>query len=231
LGEQDKIDAWFEAKTKGLNDWQKAALREQWGTMQRVLSSRSRMERVVSDIDFDFSVKARLSDQRGNAILVASSIFEACKYFELFQKIADLRAKRVDYAEYLRRIARLHVRPGTDLATREAVLAAWYRQQIKDAVPSLLGTWAPRIGVAVPGFYVQQMRTRWGSSNPAAGNIRLNTELAKKSMECLEYIVVHELLHLPARTHPRRALRGADGPAHAGVAGQAGTAEPAAGEA
>ena len=86
LGSQDKIDAWFEAKTKGLNDWQKAALREQWGTMQKVLSSRSRMDRVVSDIVFDFSVKPRLSSERGNAILVASSIYEACKYFTLFQK-------------------------------------------------------------------------------------------------------------------------------------------------
>jgi type I restriction enzyme R subunit len=86
LGSQDKIDAWFEAKTKGLNDWQKAALREQWGTMQKVLSSRSRMERVVEDIIFDFSVKPRLSNERGNAILIASSIYEACKYFELFQK-------------------------------------------------------------------------------------------------------------------------------------------------
>ena len=86
LGSEDKIDAWFDAKTKGLNDWQKAALREQWGTMQKVLSSRSRMERVVSDIVFDFGVKPRLSNQRGNAILVASSIYEACKYFDLFQK-------------------------------------------------------------------------------------------------------------------------------------------------
>jgi type I restriction enzyme R subunit len=86
LGSPDKIDAWFEAKTKGLNAWQKAALRDQWGTMQNVLSSRSRMERVVADIVFDFSVKPRLSNQRGNAILVASSIFEACKYYELFQK-------------------------------------------------------------------------------------------------------------------------------------------------
>lgn len=86
LGAGDKIDAWFEAKTKGLNDWQKAALREQWGTMQKVLSSRSRMERVVSDIVFDFSVKPRLSSERGNAILVAFSIYEACKYFTLFQK-------------------------------------------------------------------------------------------------------------------------------------------------
>jgi type I restriction enzyme R subunit len=86
LGSQEKIDAWFEARTKALNDWQKAALREQWGTMQKVLSSRSRMERVVEDIVFDFGVKPRLSSQRGNAILVASSIYEACKYYELFQK-------------------------------------------------------------------------------------------------------------------------------------------------
>ncbi len=86
LGSQAKIDAWFEAKTKGLNDWQKAALREQWGTMQSVLSSKSRMDRVVNDIVFDFSVKPRLSSERGNAILVASSIYEACKYFTLFQK-------------------------------------------------------------------------------------------------------------------------------------------------
>ena len=85
LGSEDKIDAWFEAKTRGLNDWQKDELKKQWGTKQIVLSSRSRMERVVSDIVFDFSVKPRLSGLRGNAILVASSIYEACKYFSLFQ--------------------------------------------------------------------------------------------------------------------------------------------------
>ena len=86
LGSEDKIDAWFDAKTKALNDWQKDELKKQWGTMQKVLSSRSRMERVVSDIIFDFSVKPRLSSERGNAILVASSIYEASKYFTLFQK-------------------------------------------------------------------------------------------------------------------------------------------------
>src|SRR5437016_9284861 len=86
LGSEDKIDAWFEAKTKGLNDWQRDELKNQWGTMQKVLSSKSRMERVVNDIVFDFSVKPRLSSERGNAILVASSIYEACKYFALFQK-------------------------------------------------------------------------------------------------------------------------------------------------
>jgi len=86
LGSRDRIDVWFEAKTRGLNDWQKAALREQWGTMQKVLSSRSRMDRVVEDVVFDFSVKPRLASQRGNAMLVASSIYEACRYFELFEK-------------------------------------------------------------------------------------------------------------------------------------------------
>jgi len=86
LGSQAKIDAWFEAKTKGLNDWQKEELKAKWGTMQNVLSSKSRMDKVVADIVFDFSVKPRLSSERGNAILVASSIYEACKYFTLFQK-------------------------------------------------------------------------------------------------------------------------------------------------
>lgn len=86
LGSQEKIDAWFEAKTRGLNDWQKEELKKQWGTMQNVLSSRSRMDRVVSDIVFDFTTRPRLSNERGNAILVASSIYEACKYFTLFQK-------------------------------------------------------------------------------------------------------------------------------------------------
>jgi len=86
LGSEDKIDQWFEAKTRGLNDWQKDELKKKWGTMQNVLSSRSRMDRVVSDIVFDFSIKPRLSSERGNAILVASSIYEACKYFALFQK-------------------------------------------------------------------------------------------------------------------------------------------------
>jgi type I restriction enzyme R subunit len=86
LGSQDKIDTWFEAKTKGLNDWQKNELKKQWGTMQQVLSSRARMDRVVQDIIFDFGTKSRLRTERGNAMLVASSIYEACKYFTLFQK-------------------------------------------------------------------------------------------------------------------------------------------------
>lgn len=85
LGSTEKIDQWFENRTKTLNKWQKDELKQQWGTMQNVLSSRSRMQRVVTDIIFDFCDKPRLSSERGNAILVASSIYEACKYFSLFQ--------------------------------------------------------------------------------------------------------------------------------------------------
>ncbi|MBC3789395.1 type I restriction endonuclease subunit R [Spirosoma utsteinense] len=86
LSSPQKVDAWFDVKTKGLNDFQKSELKKKWGTMQKVLSSRSRMDMVVSDIVFDFSVKPRLSEHTGNAILVAGSIYEACKYYELFQR-------------------------------------------------------------------------------------------------------------------------------------------------
>ncbi|HAT8315142.1 TPA: type I restriction endonuclease subunit R [Legionella pneumophila] len=85
LSSQQKIDEWFRVKTKGLNEFQQAELKKKWGTMQSVLSSRPRMDRVVTDIIYDFGVKPRLKSERGNAILVASSIFEACRYYELFQ--------------------------------------------------------------------------------------------------------------------------------------------------
>ncbi len=86
LGSKDRVDAWFDAKSAGLNDWQKEELKKKWGTMQKVLSSRSRMNRVVQDITFDFNTKPRLVQNTGNAILVASSIYEATKYYTLFQE-------------------------------------------------------------------------------------------------------------------------------------------------
>ena len=86
LGSRDKIDTWFEVKTKGLNQWQKSTLKKKWTSLQTVLSSESRVERIVDDIIFDFSIKPRLSSDKGTAILVANSIFEACKYLEYFNK-------------------------------------------------------------------------------------------------------------------------------------------------
>lgn len=95
----------------------------------------------------------------------------------------------------------LKVRPRTTATGRSDIVAGWYRGLIRDAAPTLIDRWSRRLGVSVSRFYVQHMKTRWGSCNPAAGTIRLNTELAKKPRECLEYIVVHELAHLLEPTH------------------------------
>ena len=95
----------------------------------------------------------------------------------------------------------LQVRPGVDRARKQAIIEAWYRDQIRDAVPSLIEKWEPVMGVEVANFYVRRMKTLWGSCNPAAGSIRLNSELAKKPRECLEYVVVHEMVHLLEPKH------------------------------
>lgn len=100
----------------------------------------------------------------------------------------------------------LTVRPGTDEAGRKAIVANWYRQILKAEVAPLITAWGPRLEVEVSGFYVQQMKTKWGSCNPSACTIRLNTELAKKPKECLEYVVVHEMLHLLEPTHSDRFM-------------------------
>ena len=81
-----KIDKWFEAKTKGLTDLAKAQLKQRWGTMQKVLSSQSRLENIVADILLDMETKDRLKSGHGNAMLVSGSIYQACKFYELFAK-------------------------------------------------------------------------------------------------------------------------------------------------
>ncbi len=89
---QAKIDKWFEAKTKGLTDMAKAQLKKRWGTLQKVLSSQSRLEKILADILMDMETRDRLQSGRGNAMLVSSSIYQACKFFELFDK-TDLAGK------------------------------------------------------------------------------------------------------------------------------------------
>ncbi len=98
----------------------------------------------------------------------------------------------------------LRVRPRTGEDKRKTVVEEWYREQLKDAVPPLLARWQPRLGVRAQRFFVQRMKTKWGSCNQEARTIRLNTELARKPMECLEYIAVHELVHLLEPTHSAR---------------------------
>ena len=98
----------------------------------------------------------------------------------------------------------LRVRPGTDAKKKQAIVEAWYRREIKQAVPPLIARWEPLMGVQVERFFVQRMKTKWGSCNHSARSIRLNTELAKKPRECLEYIVVHEMTHVLEPTHNAR---------------------------
>jgi predicted metal-dependent hydrolase len=98
----------------------------------------------------------------------------------------------------------LQVRPRTDRRKKNALVEEWYRKQIGKVVPPLLARWQPLMGVRVERFFVQRMKTRWGSCNYNARTIRLNTELAKKAPECLEYILVHELAHLLEPTHNAR---------------------------
>ncbi len=98
----------------------------------------------------------------------------------------------------------LQVRPGTGEARCQEILEAWYRGQIRAVVPDLIAKWEPVMNVKVGRVFVQRMRTRWGGCNPATGVVRLNTDLAKKPIECLEYIVVHEMVHMLEPTHNAR---------------------------
>jgi predicted metal-dependent hydrolase len=95
----------------------------------------------------------------------------------------------------------LSIRPGSTEEKKQAVLEEWYREQLKLAIPNLVAKWQPLMGVHVERFFIQRMKTKWGSCNTSFGNIRINTELAKKPRECLEYIVVHEMVHLLEPTH------------------------------
>lgn len=100
----------------------------------------------------------------------------------------------------------LSVRPGTNPTRKQAILEAWYRDNLRQAVPALIEKWQSRMGVSVTRFYVQSMKTKWGSCSVHSGSIRLNTELAKKPRVCLEYIVVHEMTHLLEPTHNSRFI-------------------------
>ena len=96
--------------------------------------------------------------------------------------------------------------PVTPDNKKRAVVEAWYRKQNRKAVPSLIAKWEPVIGVKVEKFFVQKMKTKWGSCNATSKSIRLNTDLAKKPLQCLEYLVVHEIAHLLVRHHNEQFL-------------------------
>lgn len=98
----------------------------------------------------------------------------------------------------------LCIRPQTTAARRAQILDAWYREQLRSAAEPLAAQWQHTLGVRMNALFIQRMKTRWGSCNHTAATVRLNTELAKKPRECLEYILVHELLHLLEPRHNAR---------------------------
>lgn len=98
----------------------------------------------------------------------------------------------------------LSVRPGHDAAKRLEVMHEWHKSLLHALVPKLIAKWEPKLGVKVSGYFLQRMKTKWGSCNQHAGNIRLNTELVKKPKDLVEYVVVHEMAHLLEPTHNER---------------------------
>jgi len=100
----------------------------------------------------------------------------------------------------------LYVRPETNAVKRKIILNEWYRQKLKEMVPSLIEKWEKKMNVQVCEFGIKRMKTRWGTCNRQAKRIWLNLELAKKPPECLEYIVVHEMVHLLERKHNDRFI-------------------------
>ena len=217
LTSQKKIDEWFELKTKGLTDLAKAQLKQRWGTMQKVLSSRSRLENIVADILMDMEKCDRLKSGRGNAMLVAGSIYEACRFFDLFDK-TDLHGKCAIITSYIPSTANIrgeetgetsmeiHIRPDATVDQRVEVLRQWYRQQLRELIPPLLEKWEKALGVCAAEWGIKKMKTKWGSCNSAARRIWLNLELAKKPVQCLEYVLAHELAHLIERHHNDRFI-------------------------
>jgi predicted metal-dependent hydrolase len=100
----------------------------------------------------------------------------------------------------------LRVRPGTSEEARQALIDEWYRNLLKETAAPIIARWEAQLGVNVKRVFIQQMKTKWGSCNHRACTIRLNTELAKKPRECLEYLIVHELVHLLQPTHNARFI-------------------------
>ncbi|MDQ3497014.1 MAG: M48 family metallopeptidase [Actinomycetota bacterium] len=98
----------------------------------------------------------------------------------------------------------MQLRPGTDRDKREQLLNTWYRQHMKELVPDLISKWQPIIGVQVADWGIKKMKTRWGSCNTRDHRVWLNLELAKKSLDCIEYVLVHEMVHLLERKHSER---------------------------
>jgi predicted metal-dependent hydrolase len=98
----------------------------------------------------------------------------------------------------------MYIRPGTDAQRRQHLMEQWYREQLTELIPPLIQQWETRMSVSLDAFQIKKMKTKWGTCNRDSRRIWLNLELAKKPIHCIEYIIVHELVHLLERNHTDR---------------------------
>lgn len=129
----DKIDQWFEAKTRGLTDFAKTELKQKWGTMKKVFSSRSRLEKIVADIMLDMATKERLQNGRGNALLVSGDIYQACRYYEMFQNAGFKKCAII--TSFILSYASIKGRPTSEGDTKEILQYEIYQRMLSGKNP------------------------------------------------------------------------------------------------
>lgn len=153
-------------------------------------------------------IRDEQAKMRGQARDTARQFVERESHY-LWGRRYLLTVREEDAKPYIRlshRAITLTVRPGSSGAKRAAVMHEWHMSLMHEAAQELIARWAPKLGVDVAGYFLQRMKTKWGSCNHRARTIRLNTELVKKPKDLLEYVVVHEMLHLIEPTHSERFI-------------------------
>jgi predicted metal-dependent hydrolase len=160
---------------------------------------------VISKLNWIRQQKKKLQSQEREAIreyLDRESHYYNGKYYLL--KIVETNAPPKIVLHHTQ--IELQVLPGSNKEKKRTVLEAWYRQQLKQKVNELVSIWEKQIGVTVSEAMIRKMKTKWGSCSPHNSTIRINLELVKKPAECLEYVVVHELVHLLEPSHNHRFI-------------------------
>lgn len=150
LGKREKIDEWFEAKTKGLSSVARAALKERWAKMEKLFSSKERIDRIVADICQDMSTKRALSGGYGNAMLVADSIYQACRYWEVFQS-TELKKHCAVVTSYAADSSSVKDEYQGDGETEDLMKYEIYKKMIGDKTPEQFEAWAKQEFIDHPG--------------------------------------------------------------------------------
>jgi predicted metal-dependent hydrolase len=156
-----------------------------------------------SRLDWIRKHKKKISEQTGK-LLPAPPKYQDNEYHKVWGESCLLKLVERDtvpsvHFEDLNLI--MHIRPDSEIETRRKILDNWYRKELSQVIPELIESWERNMGVSVNDYGIKKMKTRWGTCNPKAKRIWLNLELAKHPFDCLEYIVVHEMVHLLEPSH------------------------------